>query len=88
MRLTKDESMEVSSLGLAAAIEAGRLSYKYGKDSFELEDIMKIFSIGMHNARKLMMSVDFPVMEIGSRKVVPALLLGLWIAAKDTSLKK
>jgi len=84
----KENTQKNSNLEVAAAMEANRLSQKYGKDSFELEDIMKIFSIGMHNARKLMASIDFPVMEIGSRKIVPSLLLGLWIVSKDRSLKR
>lgn len=74
---------ENNYIGIAAAMEAKRLTEKYGKDTFVMEDIMEILSIGMHNARKLMMSDGFPVLEIGGRKVVPALSLALWIAAKD-----
>lgn len=72
---------ELSRLGVAAGMEAKRLAEKYNKDSFDMEDIMRIFNIGMHNARKLMMSKDFPLVEIGGRKVIPALALALWLAS-------
>ena len=67
-----------SEYGVAAAIEAKRLSEKYGKDYFDCEDLIKIMTIGRNNVRQLMNSDDFPTIEVGNRKIVSVIAFALW----------
>jgi hypothetical protein len=64
--------------GVAAALEAQRLSEKHGKDFFDCEDLIGILGVGRGNVRALMCSDAFPTICIGNRKVVSALALALW----------
>ena len=67
-----------SELGVAAAIEAKRLSEKYEKDFLDCEDLVKIMGVGRNNIRQLLNSDTFPTIEIGSRKVVSVVAFTLW----------
>jgi hypothetical protein len=67
-----------SEYGVAAAIEAKRLSEKYGKDFLDCEELVKIMGIGRNNVRQLMNSESFPTVEIGNRKVVSVVAFALW----------
>jgi len=64
--------------GVAAALEAKRLSDKYGKDYLNCDDIVSIMGIGKNNARQLLNSEAFPTIEIGNRKVVSVIAFALW----------
>lgn len=67
-----------SELGVAAAIEARRLSEKYDKDFLDCDDLVKIMGVGKNNIRHLMCSEAFPTIEIGNRKVVSVIAFALW----------
>ena len=67
-----------SEFGVAAALEARRLSEKYGKDYLNCDDIVAIMGIGKNNARQLLNSANFPTVEIGSRKIVSVAAFALW----------
>ena len=67
-----------SELGVAAAIEARRLSEKYGKDFFDCDDLVQIMGVGKNNIRNLMGSDSFPTIEVGNRKVVSVIAFSLW----------
>ncbi|MCL2033795.1 MAG: hypothetical protein FWG94_03575 [Oscillospiraceae bacterium] len=67
-----------SELGVAAAIEARRLSEKYDKDFFDCDDLVKIMGVGKNNIRQLLNSESFPTAEIGNRKVVSVIAFALW----------
>ena len=67
-----------SELGVAAAIEAGRLAEKYGKDYFDCDDLVKITGVGKNNIRQLLNSDSFPTIEIGNRKVVSVIAFSFW----------
>jgi len=85
MKLTinEDEFQMLMEQGVAAALEAKRLSEKYGKDFFECDDLIKILGVGRDNVRNLMRSRDFPAKTIGNRKVVSALAFATWACAAD-----
>lgn len=67
-----------SDLGVAAALEAHRLSVKYNKDYFDCADLVAIMGVGTNNIRQLMNSDSFPTIEVGNRKVVSVLAFALW----------
>jgi len=69
-----------SEIGVAAALEAKRISEKYGKDYLDFEDIVKITGLGQRNVRALMKSEDFPTAELddGKRKVVSVIAFAIW----------
>ena len=67
-----------SEFGVAAALEARRLSEKYGKDYLNCDDLVSIMGIGKNNARQLLSSEDFPTIEVGNRKVVSVIAFALW----------
>jgi len=67
-----------SELGVAAALEAKRLSDKYGKDFFDCEDLVAIMGVGRNNIRQLFNSDGFPSQELGNRKVISAIAFALW----------
>jgi len=79
----EDEIQLLLEHGAAAALEAKRLSEKYGKDFFDCEDLIKILGIGRDNVRSLMRSANFPAKTIGNRKVVSALAFATWACAAD-----
>ena len=72
-----------SEYGVAAAMEAKRLSEKYHKDYFDCEDLVEIIGVGKNNIRQLMNSVDFPTVEIGNRKVVSVIAFAMWSLSKN-----
>ena len=67
-----------SEFGVAAALEAKRISEKYDKDYLNCDDIVLIMGIGKNNARQLLNSSEFPTIEIGNRKVVSVIAFALW----------
>ena len=67
-----------SEIGVAAAIEARRLSEKYEKDYLDCDDLVKIMGIGKNNIRQLLNSDSFPTVEIGNRKVVSVIAFSFW----------
>ena len=80
MKLTihNDEFQILLEQGAAAALEAKRLSEKYGKDFFDCDDLVKIIGVGKNNIRQLLNSDSFPTIEIGNRKVVSAIAFAYW----------
>ena len=68
----------ISEFGVAAALEAKRLSEKYGKDYLNCDDLVYIMGIGKNNARQLLNSSNFPTIEVGNRKVVSVIAFALW----------
>ena len=73
----------ISDGGVAAALEAKRLSEKYNKDFFDCDDLVKIMGVGKNNIRELMRSSSFPTVEIGNRKVVSVIGFSLWLTEKN-----
>jgi len=67
-----------SEIGVAAAIEARRISEKYGKDFLDCDDLVTIMGVGKNNIRQMLNSDSFPTMEIGNRKVVSVIAFTLW----------
>jgi hypothetical protein len=67
-----------SDVGVAAALEARRLSEKHSKDFFDCETLVKILGVGTNNVRELMRSEAFPTVEIGNRRVVSAIAFAFW----------
>ena len=67
-----------SEFGVAAALEARRLSEKYGKDYLNCDDLISIMGIDKNNVRQLFNSSSFPTVEIGNRKVVSVIAFALW----------
>jgi len=78
MNYRKDTFNVASEFGVAAALEARRLSEKYGKDYLNCDDIVSIMGIGKNNARQLFNSSAFPTIEVGNRKVVSVIAFALW----------
>jgi len=83
MNVMRDFSSINSEFGVAAALEARRLSEKYGKDYLNCDDLVSIMGIGKNNARQLLSSEDFPTIEVGNRKVVSVIAFALW-SLKDS----
>jgi hypothetical protein len=85
MRITihEDEFQLLMEQGAAIALEAKRLSEKYGKDFFECDDLIKILGVGRDNVRGLMKSKNFPAKTIGGRKVVSAAAFAAWAYSID-----
>jgi len=67
-----------SEHGIAAALEAKRISEKYKKDFLNCDDLVEIIGVGKNNIRELMNNGKFPTIEIGNRKVVSVISLVLW----------
>jgi len=78
MNYKQDISNINSEFGVAAALEARRLSEKYGKDYLNCDDLVSIMGIGKNNARQLINSTSFPTVEVGNRKVVSVIAFALW----------
>jgi hypothetical protein len=78
MSYRQDISNINSEFGVAAALEARRLSEKYGKDYLNCDDLVSIMGIGKNNARQLFNSSNFPTVEIGNLKVVSVIAFALW----------
>ena len=74
-----------SEIGVAAAIEARRLSEKYGKDFLDCDALVEIMGVGKNNVRQLLNSESFPTTEIGNRKVVSVIAFTLWSLKNNTS---
>ena len=74
-----------AKFGIAAALEARRLSEKYGKDYLNCDDLVSIMGIGKNNARQLFNSSAFPTIEVGNRKVVSVIAFALWSLKDDDS---
>ena len=68
----------ISDVGVAAALEARRLSEKYKKDYLNCDDLVSILGVGKNNVRQLFNACDFPTVEIGNRKVVSVIGFALW----------
>ena len=76
---TASENINISSeLGIAAALEAKRLSEKYGKDFLGCDDIVEITGFGKNNVRQLLNSDSFPTSIAGNRKAVSVIAFVLW----------
>lgn len=71
-----------SELGVAAALEARRLAEKYGRDYLTCENLAEILGLGMNNVRNMINSDDFPVIEVGNRKVVSVIAFAYWQVKK------
>jgi len=69
--------------GLAAALEAKRLSEKYSKDFFDCDDLVTILGVGKNNVRDLMRSQEFPTITIGNRKVVSVIGFAMWLLKRE-----
>jgi len=78
MKYKQDIANINSDFGVAAALEAQRLSEKYEKDYFNCDDLIAIMGIGKNNARHLLNSETFPTVEVGNRKVVSVIAFALW----------
>jgi hypothetical protein len=78
MNYKQDISNINSEFGVAAALEARRISEKYGKDYLNCDDLVSIMGIGKNNVRQLFNSSSFPTVEIGNRKVVSVIAFALW----------
>ena len=72
-----------ADVGLAAAMEAKRLSEKYGKDFLDCDDLVNILGVGKNNVRQLLNSNSFPTVEIGNRKVVGVIAFAMWSLTQD-----
>jgi len=71
-----------SELGVAAALEARRLSGKYGRDYLTCEDLVEILGLGMNNVRNMINGEDFPVITVGNRKVISVIAFAFWQVKK------
>jgi len=71
-----------SELGVAAALEARRLAEKYGRDYLTCEDLTVILGLGINNVRHMINSEDFPVIEVGNRKVISVIAFAYWQVKK------
>ena len=79
----QDGTLSINSeLGIAAAIEAKRLSEKYRKDFLNCDDLVEIMGVGKNNIRQLLNSDSFPTKEIGGRKVVSVIAFTFWSIEK------
>lgn len=74
-----------SEHGVAAALEAKRISEKYKKDFLSCDDLVEIMNVGKNNVRELMNSGTFPTIEIGNRKVVSVISFVLWSLERSRS---
>jgi hypothetical protein len=85
MKLTihEDEFHILLEQSATSALEAKRLSEKYGKDFFECEDLIKILGAGRDNVRSLMRSKGFPAKTIGKRRVVSAIAFATWACTAE-----
>lgn len=71
-----------SEVGVAAALEARRFAEKYGRDYLTCEDLVEILGLGMNNVRNIINSEDFPVIEVGNRKVISVIAFAYWQVKK------
>lgn len=58
--------------------EAKRLSDRYGKDYLTATDIRKITGLGKDKVRNIMLSKDFPSLNLGKRKIVSVVGFATW----------
>lgn len=78
MNYLRDMPSVKSKIGVAAALEARRLSEKYGKDFLNCDDLVSIMGIGKNNVRHLLNNETFSTIEVGNRKVVSVIAFALW----------
>ena len=67
-----------SELGVAAALEARRLSEKYNTDFFDCDMLVEVTGFGRNNVRQLLNSDSFPTITVGNRKAVSVIAYVLW----------
>jgi len=73
------EKIDINSeIGVAAALEAKRISEKYGKDYLCCDDLVAITGFGKNNVRSLLNSDTFPTRTVGNRKAVSVIAFVLW----------
>jgi len=72
-----------SELGIAVALEAGRLAEKHGKDFLTCDDLVKITGFGTNNIRQLMSSDEFPYIQVGNRKAISVIAFAMWSIKRD-----
>ena len=72
-----------SDFGVAAALEAKRLSEKYGKDYLDCDDLVSITGFGKNNVRALLNSNNFPTRTVGNRKAVSVIAFVCWSLSDD-----
>lgn len=73
------EKIDINSeVGVAAALEAKRISEKYGKDYLCCDDLVAITGFGKNNVRNLLNSDTFPTRTAGNRKAVSVIAFVLW----------
>ena len=58
--------------------EAKRLSDRYGKDYLTATDIRKITGLGKDKVRNIMLRKDFPLLNLGKRKIVSVVGFATW----------
>lgn len=58
--------------------EVDRLSNKYKKDYFDLNDIMQITGLGRDKVREIMNSKSFPSSKFGKKKTVSVVAFVSW----------
>lgn len=60
------------------ADEVKRLTARYGKAYLDCEELVELTGLGRDNVRALMCSANFPVTQVGNRKVVSILAFVTW----------
>lgn len=58
--------------------EVKRLTTRYGKAYLDCEELIELTGLGRDNVRALMCSANFPVTQVGNRKVVGILAFVTW----------
>ena len=58
--------------------EVMRLVNQFGKAYLDCDDLMKLTGLGKDNVRSLMHSREFPVLEVGKRKIVSVVHFVIW----------
>ena len=78
--------MEIKAEELIS-LEAKRHSDRYDKDYLDCEDLMKITGLGKGNVRALMNRYDFPITNVGKRKVISVMAFARWVYFQDNRRK-
>lgn len=58
--------------------EVVRIVNQFGKAYLDCDDLMKLTGLGRDNVRSLMHSREFPVLEVGKRKIVSVVHFVMW----------
>lgn len=61
------------------ALETKRLSEQYGKSFLNIEELMELMGLGKDNVFTLMNENDFPIIKVGSRKVISIIAFVSWL---------